>query len=1157
MYKLSTIAVTDSSVFCNSRLYMKAFKLLLPILLLLTFFSTAPAEITKEYLDTDPAGLNVTIRTIQERIDAINSKGDSITEADKVDRANYLQILDYEEQIIDFRKRIELINTFVTKKKSDLLESVYKQTKQVKKVKDFSKVKDLSALLKIQGEYNTIKDSASRNIAKFKTYVDKANSVTKNSQDEADAATDKIIANRNLLTGTSATRLSVSEKLKIAAENSAIQARIDSNQYALANSSLTIEKLNLYLQAYQDLFDATSKVLDIINDNIQKMRKEEALAQEKLVNSEQKMADNNHPFVELLANDNQDFLNILSDCFDKTNENNKTNIYLTSLIDKTKQIESDINSQIQYFNDTIFLSQMLFNQQHIIPNYTLDGNTSEDISDLRVAQYKYSSELDQMGNRESYMRSLWNANHFEGEIPEEIKADVNKLLDIRAKVLLNLSSELTVELNSAVNVKINYQKYVKIKENLNSQIYEQMFWCPSNKAINSKWIRSFSETWKEQRAFLKESLGELRWGNPSIARILSGVPILFLLLIIFVSHKKINKKLKELNNYVGRFSKDSHLITIKSLGLTLVKCMITPLLILFFGIELINYVNFGFAKEVIEEVDKNVILIFVHLCILIWCSAFLLETYRENGVADKHFGIPFSKKIYRSLKRIFTYLGIILVLVLWKEYQPETFAKDVMGQLIMVVLVLGLTFEFMIQLKHKITDGCNWWSRFVLILIIGILIFVVSLTVSGYYYSAVRISDRLIITYYIILAYNIIFQTIIRSLSLAARRLKFKRAREAREAKKQEVKDATNSTESELLESVDEEMPISEISSQSESIVKYLMISIFAVVLYQIWGEILSVTSYFEYISLYDIKAEDQSVIRTISLMDMLVVAYAILITTIVTKNFPGVLEVLCFNRFERMQRFSYSIVSVVTYILIALCFIFCCAKLGVSWDKLQWLVAALSVGLGFGLQEIFANFISGLIILFERPIRIGDIITINDHSGVVSKIRIRATTITDFDRKDYVVPNRSFITSALTNWSLNDSITRLTIAIGVGYGSDVSVVREALKRVADNNVYVLKDPECCIYFTSFGDSNLNFELRVYVRKTIDRNPCLDSINTDIYNEFNRLGIEIAFNQMDVYIKNIHSGQEIKVDHRSDLKAESNTKNSTKASIPAIESPHN
>ena len=117
------------------------------------------------------------------------------------------------------------------------------------------------------------------------------------------------------------------------------------------------------------------------------------------------------------------------------------------------------------------------------------------------------------------------------------------------------------------------------------------------------------------------------------------------------------------------------------------------------------------------------------------------------------------------------------------------------------------------------------------------------------------------------------------------------------------------------------------------------------------------------------------------------------------------------------------------------------------SRDKLQWLAAGLTVGLGFGLQEIFANFVSGLIILFERPIRIGDTITIGTFSGSVSKIRIRATTITDFDRKEVIIPNKAFVTERLINWSLSDTITRVLIKVGVAYGSDLDKVKRCCCR--------------------------------------------------------------------------------------------------------------
>jgi potassium efflux system protein len=126
---------------------------------------------------------------------------------------------------------------------------------------------------------------------------------------------------------------------------------------------------------------------------------------------------------------------------------------------------------------------------------------------------------------------------------------------------------------------------------------------------------------------------------------------------------------------------------------------------------------------------------------------------------------------------------------------------------------------------------------------------------------------------------------------------------------------------------------------------------------------------------------------------------------------------------------------------------------LGISWGRVQWLVAALSVGIGFGFQEIVANFISGLIILFERPVRVGDVVTIGDTTGTVTKIRIRATTVRNWDHQELLVPNKQFITGQLLNWTLSDALNRIVIRLGVDYNADV---RLALRLMAEA---VAEDP--------------------------------------------------------------------------------------------------
>jgi potassium efflux system protein len=282
------------------------------------------------------------------------------------------------------------------------------------------------------------------------------------------------------------------------------------------------------------------------------------------------------------------------------------------------------------------------------------------------------------------------------------------------------------------------------------------------------------------------------------------------------------------------------------------------------------------------------------------------------------------------------------------------------------------------------------------------------------------------------------------------------------------------------------------------------------------------VISYLDSVSLwhYSSSVAGSVVPQAVTLGNILVAVLTVIIAYVLTRNLPGLLEVLVLSKLQLRQGTSYAVTTILTYLITAVGTVTALGSLGVSWDKLQWLVAALSVGLGFGLQEIFANFVSGLIILFERPVRIGDTITIGNFSGSVSRIRIRATTITDFDRKEVIIPNKAFVTERLINWSLSDTITRVLIKVGVAYGSDLEKVKQVLLKAAHDNPRVMTDPEPQVFFLNFGASTLDHELRLYVRELRDRSYTVDELNRAIDRLCRENDINIAFNQLEVYLHN-------------------------------------
>jgi len=193
----------------------------------------------------------------------------------------------------------------------------------------------------------------------------------------------------------------------------------------------------------------------------------------------------------------------------------------------------------------------------------------------------------------------------------------------------------------------------------------------------------------------------------------------------------------------------------------------------------------------------------------------------------------------------------------------------------------------------------------------------------------------------------------------------------------------------------------------------------------------------------------------------------------------------------------------------------------GIDLSTITVLAGALGVGIGFGLQNITNNFVSGIIILFERPIKVDDRIEVGNITGDVVRISMRATTIVTNDNISVIVPNSEFISSKVINWSHNDRNVRFNIPVGVSYNEDPQKVKELLLSVANDNDAVLKEPLPDVIFSEFGDSSLNFVLRVWTSTLIQAPKVLKSqLYFEIFKRFREVGIQIPFPQRDLHIKN-------------------------------------
>ena len=249
-----------------------------------------------------------------------------------------------------------------------------------------------------------------------------------------------------------------------------------------------------------------------------------------------------------------------------------------------------------------------------------------------------------------------------------------------------------------------------------------------------------------------------------------------------------------------------------------------------------------------------------------------------------------------------------------------------------------------------------------------------------------------------------------------------------------------------------------------------------------------------------------------------------------VSKNLPSLLRLTLLKWLPLDEGAKYAFNTLIGYAVVIVGIVLSFGAIGVGWEKVQWLAAAVTVELGFGLQDIFANFVSGLIILAERPIRIGDTVSVGDIDGTVTQIRVRATTIEAWDKRELVIPNKEFITGQLINWTLSDEIMRMVVSVGIAYGSDVEKAMRLLKDITERNPDILKEPPTKIIFKEFGDSALILEVRAFVNGLPNYLPTLTALNLEIHRTFKKESLEIAFPQRDLHIRSINLPIPVKVE---------------------------
>ena len=916
-------------------------------------------------------------------------------------------------------------------------------------------------------------------------------------------------------------------KQQIQLELQLIELKNIYNQVLLKNSDqLTVlyqsryELLNTRVQALQKQIAA---IQDVINQkNLAKTQNQVEQAQQQSQNVEQ------NPLIQKELNLNAQLSQYLLEQTEKTNTLTQDELRMRNVLDNLTQTQRTIDEQISALQGTLVLSRIIQQQKQKLPtNLNIQG-LSKQIADLRVQIFDITQKRNELYDIDAYISKI-ELDENKSFTPAE-KTQLTNLLTERRKVGSDLIKSLNNQLNLAISLELTQQQITQISDQIQSKLDQQSFWVKSNNPINLDWFKKLPMSLKAQFDSIGKKIG-FPTNFDNLPYLLTYVFILFVIGgLIFKFKESIKQRLSVINSEINTLRSDSQWHTPLALFYTALLSLSGTLWFL----AACQLLGFFLVKNPQDFWEWS-----LRMAAYWWFFSFVLSTLRPNGILVCHFG--FSKESATNLqdvtKRIIVSVVLLLNTSIFSNVMDTGLANDVLGEintivalLFCIVIIAPRFIRTEKSLSSTTTDKRDRTIfKIVRILLQLVPVVLIALIALGYYYTALNLITHIINTYIAWVVWSLVRHTIYRGVTVASRRLAYRRLQEKRQQKQQDSSDASASDDVVVITEQEEGLALNEVRSQLLRFADLFIWTALFAIFYYVWSDLVTVVSYLRDITLWQQTSTTETgvVTETISLFNLIVALIIVVITYILVRNIQGILEVLIFSRVKLSQGTPYTITTLLTYIFVAVGGAWAFSTLGMSWSKLQWLFAALSVGLGFGMQEIFANFVSGIILLFERPIRVGDTVTINGVTGTVAKIRIRAITMIDPDRKEVIVPNKSFVTGQVINWALSNTVTRLVVSVGVAYGSDLDLVKRLLLQAAHEQPSVLKDPEPRALFLTFGASTLDHELRVYVGQVSERNDTLDALNRRVNELFAENNIDIAFNQLDIFIKNKDTGEEI------------------------------
>ncbi len=926
-----------------------------------------------------------------------------------------------------------------------------------------------------------------------------------------------------------ATELTQANAWLLAARRQALTAEARALEQELASQAVRDElaraqreQLGLDLRSLKDRQSQLQGLAD-------QRRKTEAEQAQRETEAAQRDAADKHPLIQQVANDNAELTDSLSNL---TGRLDQFTDQLAQLDRERKRVETDFRGareRIDVAGVNQALGQILIDRRHELPDLRQFrkeiARRHDQIADATLSQIRYREEQRTLRDLDLALAEL-AAGDPAAQI-DPVRAELRQLLEKRRELVEKALAGTNEYIRKQAELNDATDRLIQTATDYDAYLAEHLLWVRSAGSVSLDTLRALPGAvglmlsitgWTEVGQVLTFEFRH----SP-----LTGLGLAAVLLLLW-KQAALKRAILATADPLRRVRTDRFSYTLKAIALTWLAALPLPLAFLLLGREMADSIEATtFTRAAGHAISQTALGLYFLRAFRITCI--------PGGVADRHFRweTEVLTQIRHDLRWFTPYIICTSLVAYGIAFSTESSHLESLGRLAVIAVMLG-TAVFLGRLLHPrsgvlaqvlAAHPTGWANRlrtFWYSILIGAPLALGVLALLGYLYTAGTLFESLVETAWSALGLVLLQQLIVRWLVYTRRQLALQAALDRQAARRAQAETGEEQPrDAEGGPPVEEpEADLASLDEQTRKLLSAVIFFLAVLALWLIWAPMLPALTIFEKLTLWhttkDLGGVAQQVPVTAANVGLVLV---ILVAAMVAaRNLPALIEILLLQSSGVTAGTRYAVRTLVSYAITAVAVLAAFGSLGLQWSQVQWLVAGMSVGIGFGLQEIVANFISGLIILFERPVRVGDVVTIGTTTGTVTKIEIRATTIRNWDRQELIVPNKEFITGRLLNWTLSDQINRIVVNVGIEYDSDPKLALTLLTETAAADPRILKDPPPLASLDGFGDNSLTLVLRCFLDSMDGRVAVTTDLNLAIERAFRAHGIGIAYPQRDLHI---------------------------------------